>query len=581
MTLQQEVPAATGEIDPITLEVQWSRLISIADEADSALVRTAFSTIVGETRDFAVIMLDEDGRSIAQSNFSSPAFTVTLPRTCKHFLEVFGRETMQEGDVYITNDPWLASGHLPDCSLVMPVFHRGRLVGFMATAAHMADIGGTLAWFEARDLFEEGLRIPPTRLWKAGEPNEEAFNFIRANVRVPDMVIGDMGAIRSAQLVGARRLVEFLEDYGLDDLRSVSQHILSRSEASMRRAIAELPDGQWRGEAWCDGYLDPVHIVVTVTKRGEELWVDYSGSSDQRPRGSINNVLNLTFADTCYSLKCSLTPTLPNNEGMFRPIHAEAPPGNIFNTTFPSAVKSRSKISFHIHNAIYAALVQVAPRLVQAGSGSFWSITTNGFWPDGRRFNCHFLPNGGKGAVEGMDGLPTVAFPYNGTATPAEIFENVSPMLMEVRELLPDSGGAGEWRGGVSQRLVISSLSDLPVTASLRPDKLRFPAPGINGGAPGKLGTVLLNGEPPEPGSSVYTLSKGDRIVFDLPGGGGFGPAWRRPVESVLEDIRLGLVTPEAAREEYGVVLTETLELDPVRTRQRRAEMAAQAGGQA
>lgn len=559
--------------DPITLEVQWNRLISIMDETDAALVRTSFSSIVGETRDFAVIMLDAQGRSIAQSNFSSPAFTVTLPITTKHFIEVFGRDGIEDGDVLVTNDPWLASGHLPDLTIVTPVFHRGSLVAFMACAAHVADIGGTLAWFEARDLFEEGLRIPPSKLYRKGERNEDVFNFLAANVRVPDQVIGDIGAIVSAEIVGKRRLIEFLEDYDLPDISGPAEHILDRSESAMRKAIAELPDGQWHGEAHADGFITPLHIVVTVTKDGEDIWVDFTGSSEQFPRGSMNNVFNLTFADTVYSLKCALTPTIPANEGIYRPVHPSAPEGSVFNTRFPSAVKARSKTSFHIHNAIYNALAKVSPSVVQAGSGSFWSITANGQWNDGSRFNMHLLPNGGKGAVLGMDGLSTIAFPYNGTVTPAEVVENTSPLLFEEKSLLPDSGGPGTYRGGMAQKVVLSSRSDSEVIASVRPDKVKFPPPGIHGGEPGGLGSVLVNGQPMKPGESVVALSNGDRIEMWLPGGGGIGSPFKRPAESVRIDVELGYVSREAARERYGVALSDgTRAVDVLETdRLRRA----------
>jgi N-methylhydantoinase B/oxoprolinase/acetone carboxylase alpha subunit len=568
--------------DPITLEVQWNRLISIMDETDATLVRTSFSSIVGETRDFAVIMLDEEGRSVAQSNFSSPAFTVTLPFTTKHFLSVFGRDGIEDGDVLVTNDPWLASGHLPDLTIVTPVFHRGALVAFMACAAHVADIGGTLGWFEARDLFEEGLRIPPSKLYRAGKRNEDVFNFIAANVRVPDQVLGDIGAIVSAEIVGKRRLVEFLEDYDLPDISGPAGHILDRSETAMRRAIAELPDGEWRGEAWADGYIDPLHIVTTVTKAGEEIWVDYTGSSEQFARGSMNNVFNLTFADTVYSLKCALTPAIPANEGIYRPIHPSAPLGSVFNTRFPSAVKSRSKTSFHIHNAIYNALAKVAPQVVQAGSGSFWSITANGEWADGRRFNVHLLPNGGKGALDGVDGLPTIAFPYNGTVTPTEVFENSSPLLMEEKSLLPDSGGAGTFRGGMAQRVVVSSLSPAVVMASVRPDKLRFPPPGVDGGDPGALGTILVNGAAMKPGESVVTMVRGDRIEMNLPGGGGFGSPFARDPEAVLADVKLGFVSTQVAAARYGVAITaDGQAVDAVETARLRAAQGSNEGEQA
>ncbi|MEA2529407.1 MAG: N-methylhydantoinase, partial [Thermomicrobiales bacterium] len=485
-----------------------------------------------------------------------------------------------DGDVLITNDPWLASGHLPDFTIVTPVFHRGALVGFIACAAHVADIGGTLGWFEARDLFEEGLRIPPSKLYRAGRRNEDVFNFIAANVRVPDQVIGDVGAICGAEIVGKRRLIEFLEDYDLPDITGPAGHILDRSETAMRNAIAELPDGVWQGEAWADGYIDPLHIVTTVTKEGADIWVDFTGSSQQFARGSMNNVFNLTFADTVYTLKCALTPTIPANEGIYRGIHPSAPPGSVFNTRFPSAVKSRSKTSFHIHNAIYNALARVVPQIVQAGSGSFWSITANGQWADGRRFNCHLLPNGGKGAVQGMDGLPTIAFPYNGTVTPTEVFENAAPLLMEEKSLLADSGGAGEFRGGLAQRVVVSSLSDDVVMASVRPDKLRYPPPGAAGGAPGRIGTLLVNGAAMAPGESVVSMNRGDRITMELPGGGGFGDPGKREPLAVLADVERGFVSAATAREIYGVVLTaDGAVVDDDATARCRAELTADRPG--
>ncbi|MFN8926275.1 MAG: hydantoinase B/oxoprolinase family protein [Rhodospirillales bacterium] len=550
-------------LDPISIEVQWSRLISIMDEVDIALVRTSFSTIVGESRDFAVIMLDRHGRSVAQSQLSSPAFTVTMPATTKHLLAAFPAETLEPGDVLITNDPWLGSGHLPDLSIVTPVFEGRQLVGFMGCVAHIADIGGRLDFFDARDLYEEGFRIPPSKLFEAGKENRQLFRLLAANVRVPDMVLGDVKAICGAEALGAARLTEFLGDYGgAAGFQALADEILDRSDAAMRAAIAKLPDGEWGYALDADGYRTPLHIQVTVTKTGDRVHVDYTGSSRQFPDASINCVTNITFADTYYPLKCSLTPDLPNNEGLFRAVTISAPEGSVFNTTMPSAVKSRSKSSFHIHVAIYGALQKALPDRIQAGSGSFWAITLHGTHPDdGSVFNVHILPNGGKGATPRTDGLCTVAFPYNGTVTPAEITENQAPILVRYKRLVPDSGGPGVRRGGLGQEIALEVTGDRPIIASLRPDKVRHPPPGIAGGAPGMAGAYSLNGA--AVAVVPQTLSPGDVYRMRLPGGGGWGDPKARDRARLIEDVRNGYVTREAAARDYGVTLADA-DLAPV-----------------
>jgi N-methylhydantoinase B len=550
-------------LDPISIEVQWSRLISIMDEVDIALVRTSFSTIVGESRDFAVIMLDRHGRSVAQSQLSSPAFTVTMPATTKHLLAAFPAETLEPGDVLITNDPWLGSGHLPDLSIVTPVFEGRQLVGFMGCVAHIADIGGRLDFFDARDLYEEGFRIPPSKLFEAGKENRQLFRLLAANVRVPDMVLGDVKAICGAEALGAARLTEFLGDYGgAAGFQALADEILDRSDAAMRAAIAKLPDGEWGYALDADGYRTPLHIQVTVTKTGDRVHVDYTGSSRQFPDASINCVTNITFADTYYPLKCSLTPDLPNNEGLFRAVTISAPEGSVFNTTMPSAVKSRSKSSFHIHVAIYGALQKALPDRIQAGSGSFWAITLHGTHPDdGSVFNVHILPNGGKGATPRTDGLCTVAFPYNGTVTPAEITENQAPILVRYKRLVPDSGGPGVRRGGLGQEIALEVTGDRPIIASLRPDKVRHPPPGIAGGAPGMAGAYSLNGA--AVAVVPQTLSPGDVYRMRLPGGGGWGDPKARDRARLIEDVRNGYVTREAAARDYGVTLAAA-DLAPV-----------------
>jgi N-methylhydantoinase B len=528
-------------LDPVTLEIQWNRVITIMDETDRALVRTSFSTIIGEARDFACVLLDEEADAVCQSVLSSTGFTVMLPRTATTVLREIPPETLEEGDILITNDPWIGTGHLPDVTVIKPVFRNKRIVAYLATAAHVADIGGTLDYFESRDVYEEGLRILPCKLYRAGVPNEDLFNIIRANVRVPDMVIGDLRAIASAEHVGTERLLEFMEDYHLNDLRALSGAIKERSEAAMIEAITAVPDGTYRADVTADGAASPTRIALAVTIEGGSLSVDFTGTSPQVPDLAINATLNATLGDTLIALKCCLVPEIPNNQGLFRPIHVYAPEGCIVNCTFPSPVKGRSVTSIHTHEPLYQALVSVIPDQVQAGSGTFWGVNATGFTDNGRPFSAHMIVNGGKGALSDVDGLPTIYFPVNGIVTPTEIFENVCPMVIERKELWPDSAGAGRCRGGLGQILTFKNVGRNDVHMVLRPVNLRVPPPGIAGGDPGVLGHILLDGK--EVTNPTVTVQPGHRLTLMIPGAGGFGPMEERDPVAVARDLEYGYVT--------------------------------------
>ena len=474
-------------IDPITLQIQWSRLVSIMDEVDIALLRTAFSTIVSETRDYAVIMLDRHARSIAQAQICVAHFTGSLPSATRTMLQEFPPDTLVPGDVLITNDPWLCHGHLPDFYIVTPVFHEGAIVAYLATAAHMADVGGRLDELNARDLFEEGLRIPPSKLYEAGKPNRQLFRIIEANTRFPRLVLGDIGAIIGAAKIGTDRYLDLIADYGLPALDKLADTILDRSEAAMRAAITLIPDGVYKDELHCDGVRTPTRICVTVTVDGSSIALDYTGSSPQSGDSSVNVVLNVTHAHSLMALKCSLCPEVPNNEGIFRPIHTTAPEGSVLNARLPAAVRARSKTSFHTHTAIYGALAGIIPDQVQAASGSFWSMRCLCVDDDGDPFLIYVLPNGGQGASNGADGHSTTAFPGNGTITPVEIIENGGPVLVAERSLRQDSGGAGRFRGGLGQVIRLRTRDGRTVRMTIRPDKMRFPASGLQGGPPGSI----------------------------------------------------------------------------------------------
>jgi N-methylhydantoinase B len=531
--MDRAIPGA--ELDPIALEVYWNRLVTIMGETDQALLRTAFSTIISETRDFGFILLDEEGVGLAQSLTCLPVFAGILPYTARALLGRFPPETLRDGDVLLTNDPWIAAGHLPDFCFLRPILHRDRLVAYVASLAHMADTGGNLSYFDAQDVYEEGLNLPPCRLFRAGEPNEDVLAILRANVRVPEMVLGDVWAMRAALHVAAERLTDFLAEYELPDLRGIAASIRARSARAMRRAIAALPDGTYRHAVVCDGYGgEAVTVAATLTVQAETLTVDYAGTSPETLRGAINCSMNYTRGSTFVALKAALVPEVPANEAVFEAVHVTAPLGSILNCQPPVAVKGRSAVAVHTHDAIYGALADVLPDQVQAGSGTFWGVWATGRHPDGRPFNASMILNGGIGGSGRKDGLAATSYPWNSVVTSSEVYENYAPVLITRKELIPDSAGVGRFRGGLGQRLVLCAASSTPVLMGLRPVNLRFPPPGLRGGPPGALGRVVLNGEATE--RNRIELRAGDELRLELPGGGGFGPPEARDPARRVQD---------------------------------------------
>lgn len=562
-------PKPEHELDPVTLEIQWRRLITIMDETDRALTRTAFSTIVGESGDFACILMDAQGRGLAQSNFSTTFFTMTLPRTTRLMLERFPPETLEDGDVLLTNDPWLVAGHLPDFQVTSPVFHEGQLIAFIGIVAHMPDIGGKPGYFNARQIYEEGLRIPPCKVYERGVPNDDVLRLIAKNVRVPDQVIGDVRGMVAAHHVGIRRLREFLRDYELMDLHSLAANLLHRSERAMRDVMASLPDGVYRHHIQAEGYSAPIDICVAITKTGEEMSLDLTGTSEQRDDGAMNCTFSATLSDIYVCLKALFLPHVPNNEGALSPFEIIIPEGSFYNCLEPSAVKAREVANVHVHDAVMGALLSIVPERVHAGAGNFWSLVFNGLDAHGNRFNSTLIVDGGLGGSDHRDGLGTVRYPGNGAAASAEVLENKTPLLLERKELATDSAGAGRHRGGMGQQVIVSSLSTTPLTVALVPNHFMFPPPGLAGGEPGTLGTYFVNDARP-PLEPQY-LRAGDRVIYNIPGGGGYGDPRQRPAASVAHDVAFGYVSADAAAREYGVVVDASNgQVDPTATQMRR-----------
>jgi N-methylhydantoinase B len=508
-----------AKLDPIALEIQWKRLVSMVDEASAAFVRTSFSVLVREANDFAVVLTDAEGRSIAQSVLSIPSFIGTLPATVKHFLKRFPVRTLKPGDVMITNDPWMGTGHIHDVNVAMPIFDKGRIVAFAAVVSHMPDIGGRIRNAGIREIYEEGLQIPPLKLMSGGKADQNLLDMIGQNVRVPEQTLGDIWAQVAACKMLEERLRPLLRD---TDLKSLGAEIRRRSETAMRRSIREVADGVYRGQTRHDGFEEPILINCTVTVKGDNLAIDYTGSSAQVPR-AVNVVPIYTFAYSAFAVKALLCPDVPNNEGSFLPITTSAPLGSIFNPRYPAASGGRGMIGHMMVPAIMMALADVLPERAIAEGSSNSSITVTGEHR-GRPYAAVNFMNAGQGATKHRDGYTMLSFPSNLSNTPIEVFEQMAPVRIIERAIRRDSGGRGKHRGGDGLRFEVEAVGDTPMMASMIMTRFRTAPQGIAGGNPGKVGALLLNGKAIDP-ADHWVLKKGDRVVMETAGGGGYGKA--------------------------------------------------------
>jgi N-methylhydantoinase B len=540
----------TKAIDPVTLEVIWNRLLSVANEQQDALIRTAFSTIVRESQDLACGMFDTHGRMIAQSISGTPGHINAMATSMKHFLAAFPPDKLAPGDVLITNDPWMTAGQINDITITTPAFKNGRLVALFANTCHSADIGGRILSAEAREVFEEGLRLPIMKLFDRGEPNQVLMQIVRVNVRQPDEVIGDFYAQTASNDAGGRALLEMMEEFELEGIDEVAEEIIRRSEQAVRGAIRELPDGEWTNETWSDGFEEPIVVRCTVRVAADEIFIDFSGSSPQSTRG-INVVLNYTHAYASFAIKAAICPDVPHNEGSFRPVHVSAPPGSILNALEPAPVASRQVIGHFIPSAIFAALSGALPgRLMAPGADPIWLSVWRGQNPS---FTLTLFQVGGTGARPSKDGLSAVGFPSGVAGVPAEVIESLSPVVLNRRELRPNSGGAGAWRGGLGQLTEFTRRGEGKWSVSSIADRTKYPAPGLLGGGAGAAGEVALaDGTQLHP-KALADLKAGDVVHVNLPGGGGYGDPFERDVQRVLWDVIEGYITPDEAEKNYGV----------------------------
>src|SRR5512136_1381901 len=566
--------------DPITLEILWRRLISIVDESDGSVARTAFSSLLRDAHDYTCMFTDQKGRELAQGSFATPGQSGAMALGVKNLVTKLPLGTYKPGDIFITNDPWALAGHLNDVCVMSPIFYEKRVVAFTACVFHHSDIGGRVS-SDNHDVFEEGLFIPLVKLYDGGTLNPSVMDMIRWNVRTPDEVVGDIRSQIAANHVCAEKIGQTLKENDLDSLDDLADQVISRTEKSMREEIEKIPDGIYRAEGIIEQIKGQQDVVIkaAVEVKGSDITVDLDGSSPQVNWGG-NVVYNFTYAYSFMAIKSMFGPDIPNNDGCAKPVKLKAPEGTVVHCKFPAAVAARLVIGHYITEIIYRALSVVAPSRVIAASGGT-PAQMNVFYGrrnDGRPWHSVIIRGGGMGASSISDGNYVYIFPANGANTPVEIFESDTPLLVENRELLADSGGPGQMKGGLGKSEVFRIPDDEyapipPVNLGVQSGRYRYPPEGLFGGKHGAKAQFLVSGQPGNP-FGLTRMKPGDVIVIDVAGGGGFGDPLDRDPEMVQEDVIQGYVSLEKAREDYGVVIdSKTLTLDGEATQKLRESL--------
>ena len=548
-------------LEAIRTQVMWNRLIAVVEEQAQSLLRTAFGTITREAGDLSAGVYNADGHMIAQAMTGTPGHVNTMATAVAHFFKLYPQSTMKPGDVYVTNDPWLGTGHLFDYVVMTPVFFGKKLVAFFASTCHVIDVGGVGMSAKANSSFEEGTLIPHLMMRKAGKLNEELMSVILANSRNPVEVRGDLLSLISANDTGAKRLIEMMMEFKLTSLEPLAKHILTTSEKGARDAIKTMPEGEWTYEMPLDGYESPIAIKSKLTIRNGKITIDFSGTSPASIYG-INSPRTYTHAYSVFGLKAVIAPHVPNNIGSLSCFDLITEPGTCVDPTRPSPVTARHVIGQMLADAVFGCLAQALPGKVQAESaGSIWILGLNsahGRVPasetaGSKDFGVISIALGGIGGRPGKDGLATTAFPSGIGAIPIEVTENQCPLYFRRKEYLADSGGAGEWRGGLSQTIEIANRENAPFTISAATfDRIKFAAQGRDGGSPGAKGMARLGSGKAIPDKGIHVIPKGDSLIVELPGGGGFGNPKLRTRALVDADVKAGVVSSGAAEKLYG-----------------------------
>ena len=571
------------ERDEIRNQMVWSRLIAAIEEQAQTVIRTAFSQSVRECGDLSAGVFNRRGRMVAQAVTGTPGHVNSMAICIEHFLDAFPIDTMRPGDVFVTNDPWLSVGHYHDVTVVTPAFHRGRAVGLLANTCHIVDMGGRGFGPDARQCYEEGINIPIMHLAREGVINEDLMGLLRTNVRNATDMEGDFYAMMACNDEGARRLVAMLAEFGLEDIEAIGDYIIGRSRDAIETAIRALPQGRYRHSTELDGFDAPIRICAELTVENGAIHVDYEGSSPASPYG-INLVHNFTLAYTAFGVNCIVGPDVPCNAGSLVPITVSAPPGSILNALRPMPVSARHVIGQMLPDVVFGCLAQVVPGRVPAeGAGAMWNAMIRGgataVEPGiaaeaaalSRDYDVILFNSGGSGGRPEMDGLSTTAFPSGVRTPPVEAVETTFPLLVWRKEYREGSGGPGRYRGGLGQRLEIGGEDGTPFSVAAMFDRTWRAPEGRFGGGDGAPGQVLLKSGQRLKSKGRQSVPYSDRLVLELPGGGGYGNPLERDPARVAADVADGLITIDDARSAYGVVVSPDGLVDPDATKALRA----------
>lgn len=565
-------------IGEIEIQILWNRLLSVVEEQAQTLVRTAFSTAAREAGDISAGVFDMKGRMLAQAVTGTPGHINSMARSVVHFLDAFPAETLKDGDILITNDPWKGTGHLFDLTVVTPIFLDERPVALFACTTHVVDIGGLGVSAEGRQIYHEGLYIPLMHLAREGRMNEDLLGIVRSNVREPVQVVGDIYALVACNETGGKRLCEMMREFDLADLDHLGEEIISRSRRAMADIIAKLPQGSWTASMTIDGFEAPVTLVATLTISGDRVLVDYTGTSGLS-RYAINCPMCYTEAYTSFGVKAALAPWIPNNTGTLDAVIVTAPENTILNAPHPAAVYARSVMGHMLPDVVYGCLDQALPDTVPAeGTSSLWNLSLlAGHGLTGmegsavRAFNVTTFHSGGAGARPQQDGLSATPFPSGVRNVPIEITEAITPLVVWRKELRRGSGGPGRQRGGLGQRMEIANRDATAFGIQARFERGVYPARGRSGGEAGAKGRLSLATGASLAIKGLQIIPAGDRLIVEMPGGGGYGDPFARDPALVARDVRFGLIEPAQAEGEYGVVLTTKGEVNAAATNRRRA----------
>lgn len=551
-------------VSNVAYQVMWNRLISVVEEQAQALVRTAFSTSVREAGDLSAGVYNAEGLMLAQAVTGTPGHVNAMADAVAHFIRRIGRENIHEGDVYITNDPWKGTGHLHDFTVVTPSFHNGNMVGFFACTAHVVDVGGRGFGADAASVYEEGIYVPIMKFADRGTVDQTLVKMLRGNVREPDQLIGDIYALATCNEIGQRRLAQMMDEFHLTDIKGIADFILENSRRATLERIAALPRKSATGVLTVDGFDKPITIKVKVTIFEDRILSDFEGTSGLDKKG-INCPLVYAKAYACYALKVAIAPEIPNNAASLAPFEITAPVNSIVNAVHPAPVALRHIVGHFVPDAVFNAFDQIVSGLVPAeGAGCLCNFqvslrprTDTPAPTDAVRSEVLTFNSGGSGARPNFDGLNATAFPSGVMTMPVEATEHAGPVIIWRKELRPDSGGAGQQRGGLGQYMEVGAREGHEFDMQAMFDRVDHPANGRRGGGSGAPTTIIQDDGTAMRGKGKQFVAHGRRVVMAFPGGAGYGHAADRAKSSVMRDLARGYISVETAKRDYALSDTD------------------------